>query len=109
MGAWRISEGLPLSLDKLVVAFCADYERRRSAVEKHSVDIRTEMEYKYLNHRIFEGAAEVVGPSYAELYIKEIGSGIGYAKSEHPASCEQSYKREKQKTKLNIAKKLHLA
>ena len=108
MGAGRIVVSLPLTLDKLVVAFCADYGRRREAVAEGSMGMRTEMEYKYLNHRIFEGAAEVVGAELAELYIEEIGSNVGYANSKHPASCEAGYKREKREVKLSIAKKLHL-
>jgi hypothetical protein len=108
MGAGRESMSLPLTLDKLVGAFCADYGRRREAISEGSVGIRTEMEYKYLNHRIFEGAAEIVGSELAELYIDEIGRNVGYANSKNPASCEAGYKREKREVKLSIARKLHL-
>lgn len=107
MGAGRV-RGCPPTLDRLIVAFCADYERRKEAIAEGSVPMRIEMEYKYLNHRIFEGAAEAVGARYAELYINEIGKGVGYANSAHPASCESSYKTEKQQVKLGIAGKLHL-
>lgn len=108
MGAGRLDR-CAASLDRLIVAFCADYDRRKLAIELRSVSTRTEMEYKYLNHRIFEGAAEIVGAAYAELYIYEIGSGVGYANSRHPASSESTYKREKQEVKHRIAEKLHLA
>ena len=109
MGAGRMNEvEYTKTLDRLISAFCQDYERRRSAIESGKLPIRTEMEYKYLNHRIFEGAAEVVGAQFAEIYINEIGSGVGYAKSDHPASGESSYKREKREVKLAIAAKLHL-
>lgn len=109
MGAGRMNEvEYTKTLDRLISAFCQDYERRRSAIESGKLPIRTEMEYKYLNHRIFEGAAEVVGAQFAEIYINEIGSGVGYAKSDHPASCESGYKREKREVKLAIAAKLHL-
>ena len=109
MGTGRINEAeYTKTLDRLILAFCQDYERRKCAVAEGRLSIRTEMEYKYLNYRIFEGAAEVVGPEFAELYINEIGSGIGYAKSDHPASAESGYKREKREVKLAIAAKLHL-
>ena len=108
MGAGRMSEVCPATLDRLVTAFCADYERRLSAIADKSVSMRVEMEYKYLNHRILEGAAEIVGAELAELFIDEIGRNVGYVNSRHPASCEASYKREKREVKLSIARKLHL-
>ena len=108
MGTRRISDACPATLDRLVTAFCADYERRIDAIEKKSVSMRVEMEYKYLNHRILEGASEIVGVEYAELYIDEIGRNVGYANSRHPASCEASYKNEKREVKISIARKLHL-
>lgn len=96
------------TLDELVVAFCADYERRKSCVLDGSVGARCSMEYEYINHRIWEGAAEVVGAGYAELYINEIGSKTGYANSKHTAATESTYKLEKKEVKQNIARKLHL-
>ena len=108
MGAGRVTDVCPATLDRLIVAFCADYSRRSCAVAENSVSMRTEMEYKYLNHRIFEGAAEIVGSRLAELFIDEIGRNVGYVNSAHPASCEASYKSEKRAVKLSIARKLHL-
>ena len=109
MGAGRMSVGaMPETLERLIVALCADYMRRKRAVAERSVGIRTEMEYKYVNHRILEGAAEIVGAELAELYIDEIGRRVGYVNSAHPASCESSYKTEKGEVKLSIARKLHL-
>ena len=109
MGAREItSYGYTKTLDQLVVALCADYERRKSAIGIEAVSPRCAMEYKYMNYLIFEGAAEVVGTSFAELYINEIGRKIGFAATKHPAVTEQTYKLEKQEVKINIAKKLHL-
>ncbi len=96
------------SLDMLVVAICADYERRSSAINEKSVSRRTEMEYRYLNYRIYNAAAEIVGEIYAPDMIREIGMRRGYAKSAIDDYCEKSYKVKKQQIKMNIAKKLHL-
>ncbi|MBQ1260670.1 MAG: hypothetical protein IIX96_01495 [Clostridia bacterium] len=97
-----------LTLDGVIVALCLDYERRKSAIEEKSFRRRTLMEYDYINKRIYEAAAEVVGEADAELYIAEIGEKIGYAKSGAPLISEVSYKRKKSEVKRNIALKLHL-
>ncbi|MBR2930909.1 MAG: hypothetical protein IKC32_06735 [Clostridia bacterium] len=102
------NHGYKDTLDALVGALCADYERRKDAMTLGSVNKRCAMEYKYINYLMLEGAAEVVGERYAELYINEIGRRIGYAKTEHPAVDENTYKLSKQAVKMNIAKKLHL-
>ena len=115
MGAWRIidieqkrAHILPRTLDELIVAVCADYERRDIAVSSGEAVGRSAMEYKYLNYRIYEGALEVVGDKYARLYINEIGRKVGFAKSAHSAVTERVYKEQKQEVKYSIAKKLHL-
>lgn len=100
--------GYTPTLDRVITALCGDYKRRQSAVAESLVSSRCTMEYKYLNYRIYEGAAEIVGTRYAELYIDEIGRNVGYAKTAHPAAGEQTYKTEKQEVKYNIARKLHL-
>ena len=97
-----------MTLDGVVVALCLDFERRKNAIENKSFCRRTLMEYKYINERIYEAAAEIVGEADAELYINEIGGKIGYAKSDMPWLSEGSYKRNKNEVKRNIAKKLHL-
>ncbi len=100
--------GYTPTLDALVVAICADYARRETAIREEAVSLRTRMEYKYLNYRILEAAAEIVGERYAMLYIEEIGSKTGYARSKHDAVGEGLYKEEKREVKINIARKLHL-
>lgn len=99
--------GYSSTLDALIVAMCADYLRREEAVKEGSISRRTEMEYKYLNYRIFDGASEVVGKEDALTYIYEIGRKIGYAKSKIDIS-ELTYKNNKLEVKINIAYKLHL-
>ncbi|MBQ2876144.1 MAG: hypothetical protein IJE25_03965 [Clostridia bacterium] len=96
------------SLDLLVVAVCADYDRRLSAIKERSVSHRTEMEYRYLNYRVYLAAAEIVGDLYAPDMIREIGARRGYAKSAVEDYSERTYKVKKQQIKMNIAKKLHL-
>lgn len=105
MGVARVD--LPKTLDALVVALCADYFRRKEAIEARSVVHRTDTEYRYYNFKIYDAAAEIVGESECELYIKEIGEHVGYAYSSVDTS-EQSYKLRKRLVKERIACALHL-
>ena len=95
------------SLDALIVAICRDYQRREEALKNASVSRRTSMEYTYIDLRVFDGAAEIVGVDDALLYIKEIGEKIGYAFTALDIS-ERAYKLTKAAVKRNIARKLHL-
>ncbi len=82
--------------------------RRKRVIEKRCATKRTDTEYRYLNFKIYEAAAEIVGEGLAELYILEIGKKIGYAKTKDESISEVTYKKYKYLTKENIAKKLHL-
>ena len=94
-------------VDAVVVALCADFDRRVDAVNCGSVGHKVEMEYKYLNYKMLEAAMEIVGESFARLYIREIGSKTGYASSEC-TECERTYKIKKREVKYNIARRLNL-
>ena len=95
-------------LDRLIVAICADYERRAAAIKSGSVSRRVEMEYKYMNSRVFYGAGEISGGALAEIFINDIGKGIGYHSSKICGIGENTYKTYKTEIKSNIARKLSL-
>ena len=95
-------------IDGIIVALCADYQRRKCAIAEQSVPKRVRMEYSYINTRMLLAAGEIAGHAFAELIIDEIGSRIGYAASGMDCLCELSYKSLKQRVKKNIAKKLYL-
>ena len=96
------------TVEMIVVALCADYDRRSKAISERSVNHRTEMEYRYLNFKLLEGAEEIVGEYDAPMMIEDIGIRRGYAKSDLYYYSEKSYKMKKQQIKNNIARKLHL-
>ena len=96
------------SVDTLVISLCLDYFRRKAALAERSVSKRVDTEFRYLNFKIFDAAAEIVGERDAEIYIKEVGERVGYAKSELYMLSEVTYKQYKRMIKDNIAKKLHL-
>ncbi len=95
------------SIDSIILAMCRDYEERKRAISDKIFCRRTLMEYEYLNTCLSDAAKEIAGDDY-EIYIKEIGSGIGYARSLIEGVSEFEYKRTKKEVKINIAKKLHL-
>ena len=98
------------SLEGLIIALCRDHARRVREIESGYVSRRTLAELRYLNIKLLTAAAEIAGERNAEAFIREIGEGIGYAKSDlMERMSEVSYKRYKAFIKENIAKKLHLA
>ncbi len=99
---------LPPSVRRLVVALCADYERRRAAIESHVINLRVENEYKYYNYKILDAAAESVGEKYAEDFIKSIGEGRGYWTSDVKEFCESTFNYKKRLVIENIAQRLYL-
>ena len=50
---------VPESADALAAALCADYFRRERAIEEGGVPLRVQMEYEYLNRRIYTAAREL--------------------------------------------------
>ena len=95
------------AIDALVIAFCYGYRQRKLAIEEKRCKRRTLMEYEYINRRLEDAAREIVGDDF-EIYIKEIGSKIGYAHSEIADVSETEYKMHKKEVKISIAKILHL-
>ncbi len=99
---------IPPTVDAIIVALCADYERRAALIHDPDISLRTSVEYRYLNYKISEAAKEVVGEGVAKMYVDEIGEKRGYAKSDIYGICEVTYKVAKREIKHNIARKLHL-
>ena len=99
---------LPESLDKVIVALLGDYRRRQDAILKRSFSHRTEMEYRYIDYRIEEGALEICPMNCVERFIDEIATRRGFANSDIDCMSEVTYKRQKLEIKFNVARKLHL-
>lgn len=96
------------SLYRLIEALCADYERRARLIRSHILPTRCENELKYYNYKIYDAVCEIVDEGMAEDMIEDIGSGVGYAKTNMDYVSESTYKRYKHNTIYNIAMKLHL-
>ena len=103
-----LRELIPPGIEKTVVALCYDYERRAEAIRTHSVSRRTEMQYRYLNYKLYGAACEAAGEDDALLYLTDIGDGIGYANTELLDVSETTYKSIKREVKINIARALNL-
>ena len=99
---------LPVSLNSLIVALCLDYPRRRREILSRKLSRRTDIEFRYINSKMYDAAAEIVGEELAELYISEIGEKIGYAYSKVENVSEVTYKINKRKVKEGIALRLYL-
>ena len=99
---------MPQAVDRLVVALCADYFRRKRIVERGGAPYTVIMECRYLNYRILDAACQIVDASDAESFIREIGEGVGYADSIISRLSESTYKIKKKEVKRSIAKRLSL-
>jgi hypothetical protein len=58
---------------------------------------------------VFDGAGEISGGALAEIFINDIGKGIGYNSSKIYGMGENTYKSYKAEIKSNIARKLSLS
>ena len=97
----------PLSV--LVRAQFGDFERRRRILEQESPKRRVRMEMVYLNTRLYDAAAELVGASLADAFIRDIGEGIGYTSSSlFDCMSEACYKRYKSELIRSEARRLYL-
>ena len=96
------------SLEEIIIALCADFDRRKLAIEEKALPKRVLLEYKFLNLRILEGAMDAVGIRAAKIFIDDIGARRGYAKSSVDWLSEPTYKITKAAVKRSIARKLSL-
>jgi hypothetical protein len=99
---------MPRDTDKLVVALCADYFRRKRMIDRRLAPYNVIMECRYLNYRILDAACSIVGVENAEKIIREIGERKGYADSKVEGMSELTYKRKKKEVKRAIARRLSL-
>ena len=95
------------NLSDIVIALCADYERRNSVIKDKSERERVISEYLYINSKLFGAAAEIAGPEQAERYINDIGNAIGYARTEVEDVSEGTYKKMKSEIKENMYRRLN--
>lgn len=98
---------MPKAVDRLVVALCADYFRRKRLIERGGAPYTVIMECRYLNYRIYDAAFQIVGGN-AEPFIRDIGDGVGYASSGIVGISESTYKKRKAEVKRSIARRLAL-
>lgn len=99
---------IPLGVDAIITAICADYPRRSSVILCKSAPYNVIMEYRFLNYRIMNAAVEIAGSRDALLFIYDIGSNVGYTSSQLYTLSESVYKNRKNLVKENIAKRLSL-
>ena len=99
---------MPMELEGLIVALCADFCRRSKVIQDKSAPYNVIMEYRFLNYRIVNAAIEIAGSRDALEFIWDIGSGRGYAESELWVLSEAVYKQRKKEVKSNIARRLSL-
>ena len=96
------------TLDGLIVALCADYDRREEIILGRMAQRRVDNELRYINFKIFDATAEIVGEGRAADFIREIGQRIGFVNAADHYMSEGTYKHYKALVKENLVRKLYL-
>ena len=99
---------LPLSVNRVVVAICGDYDRRKKEIEKNNIDKETLLHYKQLNSAIDEALGETCEQAILPTMRNDIGNGVGHRRTQLYYMATNTYKSRKRNAKYRIAKKLNL-
>ncbi len=94
-------------IEGVAISLCADYFRRKKCIAERTVGKRVRMEYSYINAKVLDAAAGIVGTALAEIFIWEIGRCIGFARSEVNTMSELTYKTKKAKIKEEILRNIY--
>lgn len=99
---------IPRSVVTVVRAVCADYERRRIAIEKKVVDDRVREEYVRINN-VIDAALDDVEIGIRFTLLEDVVSGKGYEGTiASPFLAKNSYYNRKRKLVHDIAVGLNL-
>ena len=99
---------LPLSVNRVVVALCGDYDRRKKEIEKNRIDKETLSHYKELNDLIDEAINEECEKGIQNTMRSDIGNGVGHRRTQLYYMAAGTYKTRKRNSKYKIANKLNL-
>lgn len=100
--------GIPKTVVVVVIAICADYDRRTKAMQLHTVTDAVADHYSELNNVIDRALAEVE-PGMRPMLLADLQQGKGYDKSmASPIIGKNGYYNRKRKVIHDIAVGLNL-
>ena len=99
---------LPEGVERAVRGYCEDYARRKAEIEKGSLPPETIGHYMVLNAKIDTAIASCCEEAFCEEIREDIGSCRGHRYTRLYYLAPATYKDRKRKSKLAIAKALHL-
>ena len=99
---------LPLAVEHVVRAHCADYDRRRRAIAEGQLPPETLGHYMILNAKIDRAIASCCEESFCEEMREDIAAVHGHRNSRLYFISPNTFKVRKRETKIAIAKALHL-
>lgn len=102
------SAKLPPEVRQVVVALCADYDRRERALRCHSATPDVLSLYETLNRGIDRAIAEICEARICTDMRRDIGAKRGARRTPLYFMSEGTYKRRKRDTQHRIAETLHL-
>jgi hypothetical protein len=99
---------LPPEVRQVVVALCADYERRERILRRQSATPDVLSLYETLNRGIDRAVAELCEARIRTEMRRDIGAKRGARRTPLYFMSEGTYKRRKRDTQHRIAEALHL-
>ena len=98
---------IPVTVERIVDALCADYDRRRNAISGGGLESDTDEFYRELNSAIEESVSESCEEGIRAEMLRDLKLRRGYNRSMMYGISEGAYKRRKRLAKYIIARRLN--
>lgn len=99
---------IPRSVVLIVIAICADYDRRKNAIENEDVSGRVLSEFERFNN-VIDRALEDVEPGLRRIMLNDVANRKGYGNTlSSPFLAKNTYYNRKRKLVHDIAAGLGL-
>ena len=103
-----MTENLPQGVERAVRGFCEDYDRRAREISKGTAPAELIGYYMVLNAKIDSAIASCCEEAFCDVIRSDIGSCTGHRLTSLYYLSPGTYKDRKRKSKLAIARALHL-
>ena len=103
-----VTKTLPQGVERAVRGYCEDYSRRRAEIAKGALPPETIGHYMILNAKIDDAIASCCEAAFCEDIREDIASCTGHRFTKLYYLAPATYKDRKRKSKLAIARALHL-
>ncbi len=103
-----MTKTLPSGVERAVRGYCEDYPRRRAEIAKGKLPPETIGHYMILNAKIDDAIASCCEAAFCEDIREDIATCTGHRFTKLYYLAPATYKDRKRKSKIAIARALHL-